>query len=317
MRCAHLPGNWQRLWHERTRNIARPHSAKLSVEARVSRYQPQCLCADRRGTLRGPYTFRCSGRDSDQLGRAQQTHISSAQREHPQRLRSAQARRRSLKGFLAKRHFTQKGPGQNGGTRCRLKVIERKGVSIRRRSPPDVCVASGRKRMFVVQKHAASHLNYDFRLQIGGALVSWAVPKGPTLDPSSKRFATMTEDHPIEYAEFESVIPEGHCGAGTVIVWDKGNFEPEGDLTAKEQLARGELKFELEGEKLRGAFVLVHMGSHSGKPGEKSRWQLIKRKDQWADSQWKVEAPRVARSVLTGRSLEEIGGARRSRKKAA
>jgi bifunctional non-homologous end joining protein LigD len=176
---------------------------------------------------------------------------------------------------------------------------------------------AGRKRMFVVQKHAASHLHYDFRLEIGGVLVSWAVPKGPTLDPSSKRFATMTEDHPIEYSEFEGVIPEGHYGAGTVIVWDKGSFEPEGDLSPEEQLAKGELKFELEGKKLRGAFVLVHMGRHHGKPGEKSRWLLIKRKDQWANSQWNADARGVVRSVLTGRTLEEIGGTRRFRKKAA
>ena len=127
----------------------------------------------------------------------------------------------------------------------------------------------------------------------------------------------MTEDHPIEYAEFEGVIPEGHYGAGTVIVWDKGNFESEGDRSPEEQLAKGELKILLEGKKLRGAFVLVHMGRHQGKPGEKSRWLLIKRKDQWANSQWKAEAPRVVRSVLTGRTLEEIGGGRRSRKKAA
>jgi bifunctional non-homologous end joining protein LigD len=176
---------------------------------------------------------------------------------------------------------------------------------------------TGRKRMFVVQKHAASHLHYDFRLEIGGVLVSWAIPKGPTLDPSSKRFATMTEDHPIEYAEFEGMIPEGHYGAGTVIVWDKGTFESEGDRSPEEQLAKGELKILLEGKKLRGAFVLVHMGRHSGKPSEKSRWLLIKRKDQWANSLWNADAPRVARSVLTGRTLEEIGGARRSRKKAA
>jgi bifunctional non-homologous end joining protein LigD len=153
--------------------------------------------------------------------------------------------------------------------------------------------------------------------EIGGVLVSWAIPKGPTLDPSSKRFATMTENHPVEYAEFEGVIPEGHYGAGRVIAWDKGNFESEGNLSPEEQLARGELKILLEGKKLRGAFVLVHMGRHSGKPGEKSRWLLIKRKDQWANSQWNADAPRVARSVLTGRTLEEIGVARRSRKKAA
>jgi bifunctional non-homologous end joining protein LigD len=175
---------------------------------------------------------------------------------------------------------------------------------------------SGRKRI-VVQKHAATHLHYDFRLEIGGVLVSWAVPKGPTLDSSSKRFATMTEDHPIEYAEFEGVIPEGHYGAGTVIVWDKGSFEPEGDLSPEEQLAKGELQILLEGKKLRGAFVLVHMGRHHGMPGEKSRWLLIKRKDQWANSEWNADAPRLLRSVLTGRTLEEIGGARRSRKKAA
>ena len=174
-----------------------------------------------------------------------------------------------------------------------------------------------RKRIFVVQKHDASHLHYDFRLEIGGVLVSWAGPKGPTLDPSSKRFATMTEDHPVEYAKFEGTIPEGHYGAGTVIVWDKGSFEAEGDRTPEEQLAKGELKIELEGQKLRGAFVLVHMGHLRGKPGEKSRWLLIKRKDQWADTKWKSEAPAMVRSVLSGRTLEEIGSARRSSKKAA
>ena len=114
---------------------------------------------------------------------------------------------------------------------------------------------TGRKRMFVVQKHAASHLHYDFRLEIGGALVSWALPKGPTLDPSSKRFATMTEDHPIEYAEFEGVIPEGHYGAGTVIVWDRGTWEPVND--PNDGMKAGKLVFRIHGEKLAGLWELV------------------------------------------------------------
>jgi bifunctional non-homologous end joining protein LigD len=129
----------------------------------------------------------------------------------------------------------------------------------------------GRERIFVVQKHDASHLHYDFRLEIGGVLVSWVVPKGPTLDPSRKRFATMTEDHPIEYADFEGTIPEGHYGAGTVMIWDKGTFETEDGAAPEDQLGNGELKIELQGKKLRGAFVLVHMGHRSGTPQEKSR----------------------------------------------
>ena len=176
---------------------------------------------------------------------------------------------------------------------------------------------SGRDRIFVVQKHDASHLHYDFRLEIGGVLVSWAVPKGPTLDPSSKRFATMTEDHPIDYADFEGTIPEGHYGAGTVMVWDRGTYETQGDVAPEDQLANGELKIELHGKKLRGAFVLVHMGHRSGTPREKSRWLLIKRKDEWADRKWKADALGVARSAISGRTLEAIAHSRFPRKRAA
>ena len=177
--------------------------------------------------------------------------------------------------------------------------------------------SAGRKQIFVVQKHDASRLHYDFRLEMEGVLVSWAVPKGPTLDPSSKRFATMTEDHPIDYADFEGVIPEGHYGAGTVMVWDRGTYASEGDVTPQEQLRNGELKVELQGKKLRGAFVLVHMGRPSGKPREKSRWLLIKRKDEWANSKWRDNAPAVSRSVLSNRTMEEIEHDRPRRKKAA
>ena len=176
---------------------------------------------------------------------------------------------------------------------------------------------SGEKRIFVVQKHDASHLHYDFRLEIDGVLASWAVPKGPTLDPSSKRFATMTEDHPIEYAKFEGTIPEGHYGAGTVMIWDKGTYETEEDPAPEDQLAKGELKVKLQGKKLRGGFVLVHMGHRSGKPREKSRWLLIKRKDEFANRKWKADAPEMERSAESGRTLDEIAHVQPVRKKAA
>ena len=110
-------------------------------------------------------------------------------------------------------------------------------------------------RFFCVQKHLASHLHYDFRLEWDGVLLSWAIPKGPSLDPSVKRLAMAVEDHPIEYAKFEGIIPEGQYGGGTVMVWDQGTWVPEGDVESG--LRRGELKFSLQGKKLRGSWVLV------------------------------------------------------------
>ena len=154
---------------------------------------------------------------------------------------------------------------------------------------------------FVVQKHDARRLHYDFRLEIDGVLKSWAVPKGPSLNPADKRLAMQTEDHPLDYASFEGVIPEGHYGAGPVSVWDQGTFEPEGQLPAAQQLERGELKFVLHGEKLRGSFVLVKLRGpqQKGKP-----WLLIKNKDAAADPTWTIDEHDG--SVLTGRVLTEI-----------
>ena len=153
---------------------------------------------------------------------------------------------------------------------------------------------------FVVQKHSATRLHYDFRLAVDGVLKSWAVPKGPSLDPEDKRLAVETEDHPLDYGGFEGKIPEGNYGAGTVMVWDRGTFSPIGDVDALTQIERGEIKFHLNGEKLRGSFVLVKL-----KRGEKkNEWLMIKHKDSDVDPAWDIDAHDV--SVLTGRSIEEI-----------
>jgi len=139
---------------------------------------------------------------------------------------------------------------------------------------------------FVVQEHHARRLHYDFRLEIDGVLKSWAVPKGPSLNPSDKRLAIQTEDHPLEYGKFRGEIPAGHYGAGQVSIWDNGTFEMEGNLSASEQLARGELKLVLHGRKLAGSFVLVKIRGKEGR-----EWLLIKHSDAAADSKWTIENP--------------------------
>ena len=165
---------------------------------------------------------------------------------------------------------------------------------------------SSRGRIFVVQKHDASHLHYDFRLAINGVLASWAVPKGPSMNPAEKHLAIRTEDHPLEYAEFEGVIPEGQYGAGTVMVWDKGTYDPKSNVPPDQKLAQGKIDVELHGFKLRGGFTLVRTGKPSADSSGKERWLLIKHRDEYADPSWDVESPHLDRSVLTGRSLEEI-----------
>ena len=156
---------------------------------------------------------------------------------------------------------------------------------------------------FVVQRHRATRLHYDFRLEIGGVLVSWAVPKGPSLDPDVKRMAMHVEDHPIEYLDFEGVIPRGEYGAGDVIVWDWGTWRPEEPGRDPErEIADGELKFHLDGEKLRGRYTIVRtrpLDDGSGEP-----WLLIKKRDDTAVAGWDVEAH--PQSVKTGRTNDEV-----------
>jgi len=164
-----------------------------------------------------------------------------------------------------------------------------------------------KKLIFVVQKHAASHLHYDFRLEMEGVLKSWAVPKGPSYDPSTKRLAMMTEDHPYDYASFEGVIPEGNYGGGNVIIWDQGSWEflePGDDPVAA--VKKGKLTFVLHGKKLVGEWALVRIHGRSPKGNE---WLLLKHRDKYATSNFDVttEAPL---SVVSGKGITEVGDGR-------
>jgi bifunctional non-homologous end joining protein LigD len=156
-----------------------------------------------------------------------------------------------------------------------------------------VAAKKERERFFCVQKHLASHLHYDFRLEHNGVLLSWAVPKGPSLDPATKRLAMHVEDHPVEYGEFEGVIPEGY-GAGIVMLWDRGTWTPEVD-DVDAALKKGDLKFTLNGYKLKGSWVLVRTGGRYGSGGRS--WLLIKHRDEWSGELDIAEfAPRSVKS---------------------
>jgi bifunctional non-homologous end joining protein LigD len=186
----------------------------------------------------------------------------------------------SLAEYRRKRHFT--------------KTAEPAGKAAKR--------SKNKKRLsFVIQKHAASHLHFDFRLELDGVLKSWAVPKGPSLDPNEKRLAVAVEDHPLEYAKFEGTIPEGEYGAGEVIVWDRGHWEPDGD--PRQALTKGKLEFVLDGERLRGAWRLLQL---RGREGGRN-WLLVKRNDETAQPSRDFDVTAAhPDSVVTGRTLEEL-----------
>jgi bifunctional non-homologous end joining protein LigD len=160
---------------------------------------------------------------------------------------------------------------------------------------------SQRKAIFSVQKHSASHLHYDFRLEVCGVLKSWAIPKGPSMDPAVKRLAVQVEDHDLDYADFEGVIGESEYGGGPVLVWDTGWFEPilDGDVTAESLLKKGVLDFVLHGHRLKGRFSLVKIKN------KERDWLLIKRHD--AESRSGIDfTNEYQTSVLTGRTLEHL-----------
>ena len=162
---------------------------------------------------------------------------------------------------------------------------------------------------FVVQKHAASHLHFDFRLEIDGVMKSWAVPKGPSLDPGVRRLAVQVDDHPISYNSFEGTIPAGDYGGGTVMLWDRGTYEPTGGggtAALRRGYAEGTLDFTLHGERLRGAFALVRT-QFGGARSRKPQWLLVKRPDAHARRGSDVVAEEQT-SVASGRTMEEIAG---------
>ena len=187
----------------------------------------------------------------------------------------------SLKKYQSKRNFdiTPEPSGRNPNRRAPRKALA-----------------------YVIQKHQASHLHYDFRLEWNGVLLSWAIPKGPSLDPSVKRLAAQVEDHPVEYGSFEGVIPEGEYGGGTVMLWDQGTWTPE-DPDVDAALQKGELKFELHGKKLRGSWVLVRTkGGFGG--SKKPQWLLIKHRDEHASTEDVIS--KKPRSVSSNRLLAGI-----------
>lgn len=159
---------------------------------------------------------------------------------------------------------------------------------------------AGPELRYVIQKHAASHLHYDFRLELNGVLVSWAVPKGPCLDPSIKRLAVHVEDHPLEYGDFEGNIPKGHYGAGTVIIWDTGTWVPT-DKNPQHAYSKGSLSFILKGKKLKGKWKLVHMFRNP------KTWLLIKVKDDYARSLAEYDVTlKKPDSAVSHLSLEDV-----------
>ena len=168
--------------------------------------------------------------------------------------------------------------------------------------------ARGRALHFVIQKHAASHLHYDFRLELDGVMKSWAVPKGPSLDPTVRRLAMEVEDHPISYNTFEGTIPKGEYGGGTVMLWDRGTYDAEdggGAESLRRGYEKGELRFQMHGKRLRGGFVLARL-RRPGRP----QWLLIKRRDEHADPDRDITADETT-SIVSKRTMERIAAGRR------
>lgn len=195
--------------------------------------------------------------------------------------------------------------GTNMSSRSLEEYSKKRNFSKTNEPKPDKIKKASKNPIFVIQKHEASKLHYDLRLEIGGVLVSWAVPKGPSLNPAEKRLAILTEDHPMEYGNFEGVIPEGEYGAGTVMVWDNGTYEniKKDDtkiVTMEDCLESGQIEVFFNGHKIKGAYALVRMGNKKSK-----NWLLIKMKDEFA-SRKKNPTSTENKSVISKKTMSQI-----------
>jgi bifunctional non-homologous end joining protein LigD len=166
-------------------------------------------------------------------------------------------------------------------------------------------ITASNRRRFILQKHAATRLHYDLRLELDGVFKSWAVTRGPSLDPHDKRLAVEVEDHPLDYGDFEGTIPKGEYGGGTVQLWDRGYWAPEGNKTPEEALASGDLKFMLQGQRLHGSWVLVRM-KHDRAGGKRTNWLLIKHRDEYAREGDADAVLAEDRSIASGRTMAAI-----------
>ena len=188
----------------------------------------------------------------------------------------------------------------------KLKTYRAKRDFARTREPSgEREVLAAEHRRFVIQKHAASHLHYDLRLELNGVFKSWAVTKGPSIDPADKRLAVEVEDHPLDYGDFEGTIPKGEYGGGTVQMWDRGYWAPEGNKKPEDALKAGDFKFVLVGERLKGSFVLVRIRNNRGRD-TRTNWLLIKHKDEYAKPGGTAEMMEEDRSVASGRTMDQI-----------
>ncbi len=201
-------------------------------------------------------------------------------------------------------------------TKDKLLEYRKKRDFTRTAEPKGGRAAKATKLAFVIQKHAASHLHFDLRLELDGVMKSWAVPKGPSLDPSVKRLAMEVEDHPIDYNEFEGTIPKGEYGGGTVMIWDKGTYTYGGDdpdpvESLRRGYTKGDFKFVLQGKRLKGSWVLVR--TRRGDP-KRAQWLLIKHRDEYARPGADVVADELS-SASTGRTMEEIAEGKKPRRR--
>jgi bifunctional non-homologous end joining protein LigD len=179
----------------------------------------------------------------------------------------------------------------------------------------EAAVAPSNRTRFVIQKHAARRLHYDLRLELDGVFKSWAVTKGPSMDPKDRRLAVEVEDHPLDYGDFEGTIPQGEYGGGTVQLWDRGYWHSEGDLSASEALNKGDFKFVLDGERLHGSWVLVRM-KHDRNGGKRTNWLLIKHRDEFARDHDDAEMLLAEdRSVASARPMADIAAGKGKRPK--